>query len=114
MLEWIRLIFGIIVLVIYLAATAYVIRKSGLKRFDGKVYLTIFGFLLGMGLNVGLCFAQVILGTKLEDWKIVHLPQKVEDFVIITVFYSFIYEMRIVWLKMTSDDLNIYTERKQR
>jgi len=38
----------------------------------------------------------------------------VEDFVIITVFYSFIYEMRLVWLKMTSDDLKIYTERKQR
>jgi hypothetical protein len=44
----------------------------------------------------------------------VHLPQKVEDFVIITVFYSFIYEMRLVWLKMSSDDLKIYTERKQR
>ena len=43
-----------------------------------------------------------------------HLPQKVEDFVIITVFYSFIYEMRLVWLKMSSDDLKIYTERKQR
>ena len=46
----------------YLTATAYVIRKSGFKRFDGKVYLTIIGFLIGMGLNVGLCFAQVILG----------------------------------------------------
>jgi hypothetical protein len=44
----------------------------------------------------------------------VHLPQKVEDFVIITVFYSFIYEMRLVWLKMTSDDLKTYTLRKQR
>ena len=63
MLEWVRLIFGIIVLLTYLAAAGYVIRKSGFKRFDGKVYLTIFGFLLGMGLNVGLCFTQVILGT---------------------------------------------------
>ena len=114
MLEWVRLIFGIIVLVTYLAATAYVIRKSGLKRFDGKVYLTIFGFLLGMGLNVGLCFAQVILGMELDTWKIVHFPQKVEDFVIVTIFYSFIYEMRVVWLKMTSDDLKTYNLRKQR
>jgi len=38
----------------------------------------------------------------------------VEDFVIISVFYSFIYEMRLVWLKMTSDDLKTYTLRKQR
>ena len=37
-----------------------------------------------------------------------------EDFVIISVFYSFIYEMRLVWLKMTSDDLKTYTLRKQR
>jgi hypothetical protein len=44
----------------------------------------------------------------------VHLPQKVEDFVIISVFYSFIYEMRLVWLKMTSDDLKTYTMRKHR
>ena len=43
-----------------------------------------------------------------------HLPQKVEDFVIISVFYSFIYEMRLVWLKMTSDDLKTYTMRKYR
>ena len=43
-----------------------------------------------------------------------HLPQKVEDFVIISVFYSFIYEMRLVWLKMTSDDLKTYTMRKVR
>jgi hypothetical protein len=38
----------------------------------------------------------------------------VEDFVIISVFYSFIYEMRLVWLKMTSDDLKTYTMRKVR
>ena len=37
-----------------------------------------------------------------------------EDFVIISVFYSFIYEMRLVWLKMTSDDLKTYTMRKVR
>lgn len=108
------MIFGSIVFAIYLAASSYVFCKVGFKRFDGKVYLSIFGFLIGMGLNLGLCFSLLILDIPIESWKVVQLPQKVEDFVIITVFYSFIYEMRAVWLKMTCDDFTTYTKRKAR
>ena len=107
--EYFRLIFTSLVLLIYLAALIYVICKVGFKRFDGKVYLSIFGFLVGMGLSVALCSTQIFSGIKLETWQIVHLPQKVEDFVIVSVLYRFIYEMRSVWLKITCDDLQSYS-----
>jgi hypothetical protein len=100
----VRLVFGFVVFIVYLVSSSYVIYKTGIKSFDLKVYITIFGFLFGMGLNVGLCYSLVILDLPLKRWNIVDLPQKVEDYVIITVFYRFIYEMRGVWLKITCDD----------
>ncbi len=53
-----------------------------------------------MGINVGFSALAFFGDVNIEEWKIVHVPQKVVEFIVVGVFYSFTYEMRAVWLKI--------------
>jgi hypothetical protein len=115
--DMIRLASGCLVFIIYLISAVYVSFKIKF-RFDRKVYFTMVAYLISMGLNVAFS-VYFLLDTSDDSQKsnsLKLLPTKISEFVIVTVFYNFMYEMRVVRIKLESDNYDAYKAKlnKQR
>jgi hypothetical protein len=104
-----RFIFSLVIFVVY-TATAVFVTKRVKYKFTFKVYLNISGFLISMAINLIYGILTLVYQDKLI--KYIHIPQTVEEFVLICTFYSLLYEMRTVYLKIISDDHSKYREKK--
>jgi hypothetical protein len=105
-----RFIFSLVIFVVY-TATAVIVTKRVKYKFTFKIYANICGFIISMGIN--LIYGILTLNYQDKLIKYIHIPQTVEEFVLICTFYSLLYEMRIVYLKIISDDHSKYRERKR-
>lgn len=73
---------------------------------DSLMVLTILAFLF----TTGFSLAYSICNFFFDDIAM-HVPYKVAKFVMIITFYKFIYELRVVKLKIQSDSYSEYKRR---
>jgi|LauGreDrversion4_2_1035121.scaffolds.fasta_scaffold699554_2 hypothetical protein len=104
-------IFSLAIFLIY-TITAVIVTKKVKYKFPLKVYVNIFAFVLSMAIN--MVFGLITLIYPENFMKYVHIPQTIEEFVLIYTFYGLLYEMRITYLKIVCDDHNLYHQRKRR
>ena len=105
-----RFIFSLVIFLVY-TATAVIVTKRVKYKFTFKVYLNISGFIISMAIN--LIYGILTLVSQENLISYIHIPQTVEEFVLICTFYSLLYEMRTVYLKIICDDHNKYREKKR-
>lgn len=105
-----RFIFSLVIFIVY-TATAVIVTKRVKYKFTFKVYLNISGFIISMAINLIYGILTLVYQENLISY--IHIPQTVEEFVLIYTFYSLLYEMRTVYLKIICDDHNKYREKKR-
>lgn len=89
------------IFLIYASAVFYVTRKVK-YQFTFKYYVNVIAFTVSMAINV--VFGFITFFEQKNLIRYIQIPQKIEDFVIIYTFYSLLYEMRIVYLKLSCDN----------
>jgi hypothetical protein len=105
-----RFIFSLVIFLVY-TATAVIVTKRVKYKFTFKVYLNISGFIISMTINLIYGILTLVYQENLISY--IHIPQTVEEFVLICTFYSLLYELRTVYLKIICDDHNKYREKKR-
>jgi hypothetical protein len=105
-----RFIFSLVIFLVY-TATAVIVTKRVKYKFTFKVYLNISGFIISMAINLIYGILTLVYQENLISY--IHIPQTVEEFVLICTFYSLLYELRTVYLKIICDDHNKYREKKR-
>ncbi len=105
-----RFIFALIIFLVY-TLTAVIMAKTVKYKFSFKVFLNIFAFVISMGINLLYGIFSLIYHENLIQY--IHIPQTIEEFVLTYTFYSLLYEMRIVYLKIICDDHKKYRKRKR-
>lgn len=101
-----------IILAIYGPFSFYLLIKHR-SHIDSSTRVTIFIYFLSIIVLLGYSLYDFFT-IKKDDPKGIHIPMKTSDFVIIAVFYYFIYELRLVKLKLQCVDFNHFCKELKR
>lgn len=96
-----------------LALLSVLASKKSRAGLDGQAYFTMLAFLASTGVNLVYSLADLLVRDN-DLLQLVEVPLKVGDFVIIAVFYKFVYEMRVVRLKLECEEYQDYQKRLRR
>lgn len=100
-----RLILSLAVFIAYTTTMVYILYKVRF-RLDCQAYFTMISFFLSIFINL------VVAIVNCFDWEsylsLMEVPKAISDFVIISVFYKFAYEIRHVRLKLESSTYEGY------
>ena len=107
-LKYGRLALSLIVFISYTSIMIYVL-LSVKFRLDCQAYFTMMAFFGSIGVNLVYSIVSV---TKMHDYlQMIKIPSTISDFVIVAVFYQFIYQLRIVRLRL---ECNSFPEFKRK
>jgi len=100
-----RLALSLAVFIAYTTTMVYILYKVRLKL-DCQAYFTTISFFLSIGINLVVAIVNCF---NWEDYlELMEVPSAISEFVILSVFYKFAYEVRHVRLKLQSQTYEGY------